>query len=71
MKLRHARFLFNELQKPIGFDTEEDDELRDFDNRFRNILRKHLTVLAGWSIFNIIGGLIALVIMMGYFIISG
>ena len=63
MKLRHARFLFTELQRPIGFNAEEDDELKDFDNRFRIILRKHLTVLAWWSIFNTIGGLFALVVL--------
>lgn len=65
LKLNHARFLFTELQRPLGFDAPHDDELRDFDVRFRIILRKHIVVLAWWSIFNIIGGGIAVLWLSG------
>jgi hypothetical protein len=65
LKLNHARFLFTELQRPLGLDAPHDDELRDFDTRFRLILRKHIVVLAWWSIFNIIGGWIAVLWLSG------
>jgi hypothetical protein len=60
-----VHFLFTELQRPIGFDLPKDDELSDFDNRFRIILRKHLTLFVWWSILNSVGGLIALFILKG------
>jgi hypothetical protein len=65
MKLQDIRFLFTEHQRPIGFDLPHDDGLSGFDNRFRLILRKHLTILAWWSILNGAGGLIALFILRG------
>jgi hypothetical protein len=65
LKLHHARFLFTELQRPIGFDGAHDDELRDFDVRFRIILHKHITILGWWSILNIAGGLVALWLLEG------
>lgn len=65
MKLHHARFLFTELQRPIGFDAPHDDELSDFDVRFRLILHKHITILAWWSIVNFIGSFVALLILRG------
>jgi hypothetical protein len=65
MKLRNVRFLFTERQPPIGFDLMQNDELRDFDNRFQNILRKHLTVFVCWSVLNSVFGLIALFTLVG------
>ncbi len=58
LKLRHARLLFTELQRPLNL-NEKHDELSDFDIRFRLILRKHLVVLSWWSLFNILGGIVA------------
>lgn len=65
MKLQDIRFLFTERQRPIGFYLPHDDGLSGFDNRFRLILRKHLTILGWWSILNGAGGLIALFILRG------
>jgi hypothetical protein len=65
MTLHHLRSLFTERQNPIGFDSPPDDELSDFDNRFRLILRIHFTILIAWSIVNCVGGLIALFILRG------
>jgi hypothetical protein len=65
MKFHHLRFLNIELQRPFGIDLPNDDELINFDYRFRIILRKHLVVFAGWSILNGVGGLIALFILNG------
>lgn len=55
LKLHHFRLLFTELQRPLGLNAPH-DELRDFDTRFRLILRKHLVILAWWSMLNIAGG---------------
>jgi hypothetical protein len=63
MKLYGVRFLFIERQRPIDFDVANADELSDFDNRFRLILRKHFTILALWSILNGVSGLIGLFIL--------
>lgn len=52
----HLKYLFTELQKPLHLDIVH-DELTDFDQRFKLILRKHLVVLCWWSILNIIGGI--------------
>lgn len=65
MKLHHVHFLFTERQHLIEFDLPTDDKLSDFDNQFRLILRKHLTILAGWSMLNCVGSLIALCILRG------
>lgn len=66
LKLRHARFLFTELQRPLNL-HEPHDELSDFDTRFRLILRKHLVVLCWWSVLNIVGGLFALCCLEGVY----
>jgi hypothetical protein len=65
MKLYGVRFLFTKRHRPIGFDVPPADELSDFDNRFRLILRKHFTILTSWSILNGVGGLIGLFILRG------
>jgi hypothetical protein len=65
MKLYGVRFLFTERQRPIDFDVANANELSDFDNRFRLILRKHFTILALWSILNGVSGLIGLFILRG------
>jgi hypothetical protein len=64
MKWRHVRFLFTELQRPLDLE-ETHDELSDYDTRFRLILRKHIVVLGWWSIVNIVGGCVALLLLHG------
>jgi hypothetical protein len=44
----------------VVFNLPHEDELSNFDNRFRFILRTHLRILVWWSIFNCVGGLIAM-----------
>lgn len=66
LKWRRARFLFSELQRPIGLDGQRDDELVDFDGRFRIILRKHLTVLCWWSVFCTVVALFSLAFIHGF-----
>jgi hypothetical protein len=65
MTLHNMRSLFTERQSPIGFDVPPNDELSDFDNHFRLILRKYFTILTSWSILNGVGGLIGLFILRG------
>lgn len=64
VKWRHFRFLFTELQRPLDLDITH-DELADFDQRFRLILRKHLVILGWWSLLNIAGGMVALIFLTG------
>ncbi len=64
LKWHHFRFLFTELQRPLDLEITH-DELEDFDVRFRLILRKHLVILAWWSILNIAGGALALFFLKG------
>lgn len=68
MKVRipfhHIRFLFSELQKPLGLNKEH-DELIDFDVRFKRILHKHIAILGWWSVLNILGGILALLFFSG------
>lgn len=54
------------MKRPIDFNLPLNDELSDYDNRLRLILRTHLRILASWSILNGVGGLIALFILRGY-----
>ncbi len=56
-------FSFYRTLTSDGFDLPDHDELSNFDNRFRIILRKHLRIFACWSILNCVGGLIALFIL--------
>jgi hypothetical protein len=73
LKIHHLRYLFTELQKPLRLE-EPHDELADFDLRFRLIIRKHIVVLAWWSMLNMIAGLIALCFLSGaiyYFLMMG
>lgn len=65
-KWHHAQFMFTELQKPLNLE-EPHDELSDFDTRFYLILRKHLVILAWWSLFNIVGGIIAALFTQGVY----
>jgi len=51
------------LLKSIAADLpleEMVDEIKDFDERFRLILRKHTSVFTLWSVLNILAGLIGL-----------
>lgn len=59
MKLAHTRYLISAFTTPLYL-NEPFDEISDFDNRFRGILRRHLAILAWWSILNILFGLFAL-----------
>lgn len=59
MKLSHTRYLISAFTTPLHL-NEPFDEISDFDYRFRGILRRHLAILAWWSILNIFFGLIAL-----------
>ncbi|MFM9952072.1 MAG: DUF6992 family protein [Saprospiraceae bacterium] len=64
VKWHHFRYLFTELQRPLDLDITH-DELTDFDQRFRLILRKHLVILCWWSLFNIAGGILAVFFLTG------
>ena len=55
----------NDIIMIAGFDLPHDDELSDFDNHFRILLRKHLTMFVLWSILNCVGGLIGVLILRG------
>lgn len=64
MKLRHTRYLFSAFTTPLRL-NEPFDEIVDFDHRFRGILRRHLAILAWWSILNILFGLVAVLFLHG------
>jgi hypothetical protein len=69
----HVRLLFTELQRPLKLRIEH-DELDDFDARFYLIVRKHLAVLAWWSIINFVAGVFAFFLAKGvlyYFLMMG
>lgn len=73
IRWQHARLLFTELRRPLNLRIEH-DELDDFDARFYLILRKHLAVLAWWSILNLLAGILALFFAQGvwyYFLMMG
>lgn len=56
MKIITWQFFFKALATDLPLD-EIVDELRDFDERFTIILRKHLAVLGWWCIINLVAGL--------------
>lgn len=56
MKIVTWQFFFKALSTDLPLD-EIVDELRDFDERFTIILRKHLAVLGWWCILNLLAGL--------------
>lgn len=64
MKLHHTRYLISAFTTPLRL-NEPFDEIVDFDRRFRGILRRHLAILAWWSILNILFGLLALLFLHG------
>ena len=64
MRLMPFRFFIRALTTDLDLD-EIVDELRDFDDRFRIILRKHLAVLGWWCILNLLTGIIALFLFDG------
>lgn len=64
MKLNHTRYLISAFTTPLRL-NEPFDEIVDFDYRFRGILRRHLAILAWWSILNILFGLTALLFLHG------
>lgn len=73
MKFAHLRYLISAFTTPLQL-NQPFDEITDFDYRFRGILRRHLAILAWWSILNILFGLIALVFLRGqvyYFAMMG
>jgi len=72
-KFQHARYLITSFTQPLRLQAPF-DEISDFDQRFRGILRRHLAILAWWSILNLVLGLIALAFLDGiwyYFLMMG
>jgi len=72
-KLHHIRYLITSFTQPLRLQAPF-DEISDFDHRFRGILRRHLAILAWWSILNLGLGLVALVFFEGilyYFLMMG
>lgn len=59
MKIVTWQFFFKALAKDLPID-EIVDEVRDFDERFGIILRKHLALLGWWCFINLIVGLFGL-----------
>jgi hypothetical protein len=64
MQLRHARYLITAFTTPLRL-SEPFDEIRDFDQRFRGIVRRHLAVLAWWSLLCIATGPLAILAFHG------
>lgn len=64
MKMVSFRFFIKALADDLPLD-EIVDELRDFDDRFRLILRKHLAVLGWWCFINLLTGLTGLFLFSG------
>lgn len=58
------QFFVRPLLTDLPFE-EVVDELRDFDDRFRIILRRHLSVLAWWSLLSALVGLPAIFLSTG------
>lgn len=59
MKIVTWQFFFKALATDLPLD-EIVDEVRDFDERFTIILRKHLAVLGWWCFINLIVGILGL-----------
>ena len=55
-RLLNWSFFYRPILADIPFE-EEVDELKDFDERFRIILRRHLSLLAWWSLLTALVGL--------------
>ncbi len=66
MKLLSWRFFFTSLAMDLPLE-EIVDEVRDFDERFGIILRKHVAVLGWWCILNFAVGIPALFLAPGWF----
>ena len=64
MQLRHARYLITAFTTPLRL-SEPFDEIRDFDQRFRGIVQRHLAVLAWWSLLCIATGPLAILVFHG------
>lgn len=65
------RFFIRSILDDLHF-HEVVDELRDFDERFRLILRKHLAVLGWWCLINGVSALLGLFLLGGgwwYFVL--
>lgn len=64
MKLNHTRYLITAFTTSLRL-REPFDEVSDFDYRFRGILRRHLAILAWWSLLSIVLSVVALACMQG------
>ena len=58
------RFFLRALTKDLPLEDIV-DELRDFDERFAIILRRHLAVLSWWCVINVLTGAIGLLLAQG------
>jgi hypothetical protein len=67
MKIINWLFLFRNLATDIPFE-EIVDEIKDFDERFGIILKKHLAILAWWCIINLIVGVPFLLVYDGWWL---
>lgn len=59
------RFFFRAIAEDIPFE-EIVDELKDFDERFIMILRKHIAVLGWWCLLNFVSGVVGLFFTEGF-----
>ncbi len=64
-KAYHFRYFLTEITSKLHL-NEPIDEIKDFDDRHRAILRKHIAVLGWWSLLNIILGIVALIWLNGH-----
>ena len=64
MRLIPFRFFFKTIKEDIPFE-EVVDEMRDFDQRFMMIIRKHIAILAWWCFLHLVAGIPALILTSG------
>ena len=60
MKTIPLKFFFNTISEDLDLE-EVVDEMRDFDERFVLILKKHLAVLGWWCFINVLTGVAGLI----------
>lgn len=73
MRLAHTRYLITAFTQPLGLGQPLDD-LGDFDQRFRRIIRRHLAILGWWGLLHLAAGIGALFLSPGfwhYFLLMG
>jgi len=65
MKAIPLKFFFKAISEDLDLE-EVVDEMRDFDERFVIILKKHIAVLGWWCFLNIITGIVGLIFSGGF-----